>query len=118
MRVVFYVLNKVDKLDEILSEFVNRGIRGATVLESAGMASLLNEKHDEGDMPFLGSLRFFLNPEKEKSNVLFTVIRDEQLPAVVEAIESAVGDLSEKNKGILFSFPVDFIKGISNADPA
>jgi hypothetical protein len=112
MRLLFYVLNKTEKLDAILSEFVNRNINGATVIQSMGMARILSRKHDEDDMPFLGSLRKFLNPEREKSNLLFAVIRDDQLDEAVDAIEKIVGDLSKKDNGVVFSLPIDYTKGI------
>ena len=112
MRLLFYVLNKTDKLDEILSEFVRRDINGATVIESMGMARILSHKHDDDDLPFLASLRSFLNPEREKNNLIFAVIRDEQLKEAVSIIEEIVGDLSKKNNGIVFSLPLDYVKGI------
>lgn len=113
MRLLFYVLNKTEKLDAILTEFARKNI-GGTVLESMGMARLLSSKHDEDEIPFLGSLRKFLNPEREKNNVIFAIIRDDQLTEAVSVIEEIVGDLNEKNNGVVFSLPIDFTKGIMN----
>jgi len=76
------------------------------------MARLLSHKHDEDEIPFLGSLRTFLNPEREKSKTIFTVIREDQLQEAVDAIESVVGDLSCRDAGVIFSVPIDFTKGI------
>lgn len=112
MKVLFLVLNKTEKLDELLMEFVKRNINGATVVDSAGMARILCNKHDNDEIPFLGSIRAFLYPEREKSNLILTVIEDNQLEGTVEAIESVVGDLSKKDTGIVFSVPIDFVKGI------
>ena len=112
MKLLFYVLNKTEKLDAVLTEFARRNINGATVIDSAGMARLLSHKHDEDEIPFLGSVRAFLNPEREKSNVIFTVIQDNQLSDAISAIEHVVGDLSTKNNGVAFSVPIDFTKGI------
>jgi len=113
MRLLFFVLNKTEKLDDVLIEFAHRNISGATVLESAGMARLLSNKHDEGEIPFLSSITAFLNPEREKSNVIFTVIKDSQLSEAINAIEHVVGNLSENDTGIVFSLPIDYTKGIS-----
>lgn len=112
LKLLFFVLNKTEKLDDVLTEFSRRNIKGATVLESAGMARLLSHKHDEDEIPFLGSLRTFLNPEREKSKTIFTVIREDQLEEAVSAIESVVGDLSCRDAGVIFSVPIDFTKGI------
>lgn len=112
MKLLFFVLNRTDKLDEVLTEFARRNINGATVLDSMGMARLLSDKHDDAEIPFLGSLRAFLNPEREKSNLIFTAIQDSQLSEAVSAIEHVVGDLSGKDTGVVFSVPIDFAKGI------
>lgn len=112
MRLLFFVLNKIDKLDDVLSEFARNNIGGATVIESVGMARVLNNSHNEEDIPVLASLRQYLNPEREKNYVIFTVIKDNQLDQVVQIIESVVGDLSNKDTGIVFSLPVDYVKGI------
>ena len=112
MRLLFYVLNKTEKLDHILTEFAKHNICGATVIESMGMARLLSQHHDEDDIPFLGSLRKFLNPEREKGNVIFAIINDEQLTQAVNIIEEIVGNLDKKDNGIVFSLPIDYVKGI------
>jgi nitrogen regulatory protein PII len=112
MKVLFFVLNKPEKLDDVLVEFVNRNINGATVIDSAGMARILCHKHDNDEIPFLGSIRAYLYPEREKSNLIITVIEDHQLDGAIEAIELVVGDLSKKDTGIVFSVPIDFVKGI------
>jgi nitrogen regulatory protein PII len=114
MKLLFFVLNRPEKLDEVLTEFAHRNINGATVLDATGMARILSNKHDENEIPFLSSLRVFLNPEREKSNIILTAIRKDQLEEAVEAIESVVGSLSCKDTGVVFSVPIDFAKGICN----
>jgi len=112
MKLLFFILNKTEKLDAVLTEFARINISGATVLESMGMARLLSHEHDEDEIPFLGSLRAFLNPEREKSKIILAVIQEWQLPEAIKAIESVIGDLSLKDNGIAFSVPIDFTKGI------
>jgi hypothetical protein len=112
MKLLFFVLNKTDQLDAVLTEFANRSIGGATILDSMGMARLLSQEHNEDEIPFLGTLRTFLNPARQKSNLILTVLSDERVAEAVDAIESVVGDLSEKDTGIVFSLPIDFAKGL------
>lgn len=111
MKLLFLVLNKTEKRDEILTEFARREISGATVIESMGMARLLTQKEGAEETPFLASLRKYLNPEGERNLVIFTVIKDDQLNDAVDAIEFVVGDLSIGDTGVLFSVPIDFSKG-------
>lgn len=112
MRLLFLVLNKTEKLDAVLAEFARNNICGATVLESTGMARVLGDSYSEEDIPLLASLRSFLNPARKGNNVVFAVVNDNQLNNAIKAIESVVGDLSEKDTGIVFSMPIDFVKGI------
>ena len=114
MKLLVFVLNKTEKLDEVLMELAKRNIKGATIIDSKGMARMLCNNHDEDEIPFLGSVKAFLNPEKEKSNVVLIVIEDEQLKEGISAIEFVVGDLSNKDVGIVFSLPIDFVKGLYN----
>ena len=110
MKLLVFVLNKHEKLDELMTEFVHVGINGATILESRGMAKVLRE-HDEEDIPFLGSLRGLLNPQRAKSDTILTVLRDDQMQIAVETIERVAGCLDTENSGILFSIPLDYVKG-------
>lgn len=112
MKLLFLVLNKTEKLDEVLTGFAKNGIKGATIIDSMGMARLLSDKHDDNDISFLSSLRVFLSPERERNNIILTVIQDSQLETAIKSIETVIGDLSEKDTGVVFSVPVDFAKGI------
>lgn len=113
MKLLVFVLSETERLDAILTAFAAANISGATVLESVGMARFLSRKHDEDEIPILGSLRTFLNPDiVAQGNVIFMVIEDEQVSEAVNAIESSVCDLNEKDSGIVFTIPVDFTKGI------
>lgn len=112
MKLFFFILNKTEKLDAVLTELARIDISGATILESMGMARLLSHEHDEGEIPFLGSLRAFLNPEREKSKIILAVIQERKIPEAVSAIESVVGDLSLEDTGVVFSVPIDFTKGL------
>jgi len=112
MRLFCYILNQTDYLDAILTEFAHNEIKGATIIESNGMARVLSHSHDEEELPFLASLKKLLSPDTDSNNIILTVIKDEQLPLAVEIIEKIVGNLDDQNKGIVFSFPLDFTKGI------
>ena len=111
MKLLVFVLNKVEYLDELLEAFAAEKIGGATIFHSLGMAHELYHAGHEEDS-FLGSLRAFLDPDREESRTIFTVVEDDQVEKTVGVIESIVGDLSRPDTGIVFTLPVDFIKGI------
>lgn len=110
MKLLVLVLNQVSALEPLLERFSKDGIRGATILNSNGMARALSER---GGNAFLGSLRAVLSPDDTENRTLFAVLPEEQIAVALAAIEHVVGDLTKPNTGILFTVPVDFTKGIS-----
>ena len=54
MQLLFFVLNRSEMLDDILTSFADHDIHGATILDSKGMVHLLASHSDEGEVPFFG----------------------------------------------------------------
>lgn len=115
MRLVVFVLNKTELLEPLLAEFLQAGISGATILQSTGMARALTQ-YEGNDIPFIGSIRALLNPERSKNQTILFVIKDEQLEAAVATIEKVVGNICNKDTGIIFSVPIDFAKGLPHLE--
>jgi hypothetical protein len=114
MKLFYFVLNDTEKLDAILTGFIDKGIKDATIIESKGMLRLLNCTHCGEDIPFLHTVRMFVKPEWKTSNLILTTLRDEQVPLAIEAIENCIGDLNNKDTGVVFTVPIDFVKGFHN----
>ncbi|WP_458863608.1 P-II family nitrogen regulator [Acidaminobacterium chupaoyuni] len=111
MKLMVLILNRVELLDDLLEKFMKEGISGATILQSRGMAHQLFSNASE-DPGFLGSLKALLDPEREENLTILTVVKDEMVAHAVEVIEDVVGDLKRPDTGIVFTVPVDFMKGI------
>lgn len=111
MKCMFIVLNNTEKLDELLSVLADNGIKGATVLESTGMAHKLLS--DDYTTRFLGSLRNVLNSDRETNNTIFMVLSDEQVLLARAAVKKVLKDLSKPDTGIMFTVPVDFVEGVN-----
>lgn len=108
MKLLVYVMNQTELLDEFLHLLKEKGIKGATILNSTGMARKLIQNDD---MEFIGSLKtLFENPRKE-SNVILMALKNEQVEVVYNVIDTVCGDLSKPNSGIVFTLPIDEIKG-------
>ncbi len=104
------VLNNVDLLEPILKGFINAGIKGATIIDSTGMARVLNEC-DTSDIPIFGTIKMFLNENRPYNKTLFVVLDKEQVDTAIGVIKNVAGDLLKPNVGILFTIPVDYIEG-------
>lgn len=110
MKLLVFVLNRTEKLEPVLNALEHAGLRGATVIQSRGMAMTL-EKYFDGS--FLGSLRAMMEPDREENCTVFMVLKDEQVGEAVATVEKAAGSFNAPNSGIAFTLPVDFVKGIS-----
>jgi hypothetical protein len=111
MKLFVLVLNKTERLEDLLAEFMRMGISGATVLSSTGMARVLMG-HSEDDLPLIGSLKTVLYPDRAKNNTIFVALRDDQLDCAVSAVERVVGDINQKDTGVIFTVPITFTKGL------
>lgn len=113
MKLLIYVLTKNELLSKLLHEFAENKIIGATIVNSTGMAQQLFNNDDLG---ILGSIRNILDPKRDESKTIYMVLKDEEVKIVLEIIEKIVGDLDEPDNGILFTVPIDYIKGLKKHD--
>ncbi len=111
MQVVVIVLNKLECLEELLEKFGESGIRGATILESRGMAHSLSEF---SELRFMASLRLLLDPEHQESKTIFAVVEDSQIKTVSEIVNDVTGGLQNDDTGIMFALPVSYTEGFGD----
>ncbi len=112
MKLLVLVLNKTECLGAILSELMNAGLKGATVIDSQGMLRVIS--HDTVEPPpIFGSLRKYLTPSHEISKTIFIVLPDEKIDTARTVINKVTGGLSKPDTGIMFALPIDFVEGIN-----
>lgn len=104
MKLLLIVLNKTEKLDELLEELIERGIKGATIFNSIGMARELGKNIE--NYPIFGTLRYLHDSDREESKTIFMVIKDEQVEIVKNILTEVVGDLSQPDTAVMFTLPV------------
>lgn len=112
MQMLIMVLNNVSHLEHILTEFENSGIHGATIIDSTGMAKVMNHTKPN-ELPIFGSLRMLMNEQRPFNKTIFTVLKDEKVQTAISCIKNVVGDLSRPDVGIVFTVPVSFWEGIN-----
>ncbi|RDU23742.1 hypothetical protein [Anaerosacchariphilus polymeriproducens] len=116
MKLLYFVLSQPDKLDDILTEFIKQNIKDATIIDSVGMVRLLNSRYDEDELPFLGAVRAFMKPEWKKNKLILVVLEDEKVKNAIDAIENVIGNLAQNDTGVVFTVPIDFMKGFYKED--
>lgn len=109
MQVFMFVLNRTEHLEHLLQTFTERGLRGATVLDSKGMARIL---HSEEEMPLFYGLRSMVAPERRSSKTIFMVLKDEQVEIARQAVNDVTGGLDTPDSGIMFAMPLTFVEGL------
>lgn len=111
MLVVVIVLNDLSYMDDILEVFVRLGVRGATIVDSYGMAKGLRESE---------TLNYLMKgpidravPEKAlESKTIFSVIEKVQAEFVIKTIDNLLKDSKSESAGFIFSLPVYSINPI------
>lgn len=107
MKVLVLILNKVEKLEEVLEGFIEIGVTGATVIDSVGMGHILSE-----EVPIFAGLRFMFTGAKPHNKIIFSVIKKDKEEAVVKLLQKILGDLNKPGTGIVFTLPVDRVEGL------
>jgi len=110
MQFLLLVLNKVEVLDTLLEKLMEKGVCGATILNSTGMVRELAKNNE--DFPIFGALRAFINPERKESKTIFMVLREDKVEEVKNIIRQEVGDLSRPDSAVLFTLPVLSAEGV------
>ena len=112
MYLLIDVLEQTEHLPGILEAFVKIGVTGTTVLDSVGMGRILVES---GSGVSVGeAIAGVLEKGKPTNKTVFAVIRDkETLDKAIDVIRGYCGDLNDPGKGILFTFPLEFVDGLA-----
>lgn len=105
-KLLFVILNRPERLQDLMLVFVELGLKGATVLESQGMGKILSQ-----DVPIFAELKGLLTGARPQNKTIMILLGDEMIPLVVEAFEEAVGPLNVPGNGVIFALPVEQIYG-------
>lgn len=116
MEILFFILNDVDKLDKLLITLSERGLKGATIITSAGMAKSIYDSNlaNKSENIIINSLKILLNNNSDENKTIFTIVNEKQKQIFKEVVDEVIGPLTKKNTGIMFTIPVNSVYGIEN----
>jgi nitrogen regulatory protein PII len=113
VKLILFVLNDPEKIQDVLSAWKEVGVSGATVLFSTGMGRIHLSGALRDDLPLMPSLSDFYIHDEKLSRTIFTVLDDESLvEKIIRATEKVVGDLDNPDTGILMVLPVESVHGL------
>ena len=108
MQLLIAVINQEEKLEDVLSGFLEIGITGATVINSEGMGRLLAS--DASPAKIGTSLARRTRP---RNQTLFSVIEDDaKVDAALGLLQEVCGSLGEPGTGIAFTLPITRVVGL------
>src|SRR5690554_858518 len=108
MYVLFIVLNKIDYLDDVLAKLVKVGVRGATILDSKGMAGAIVHGEME-NIPLFGAFKMFLDGAHPYNNTIFTVLNQDLLEEATCSVQEVLKDIPHPGAGFMFTVKADNI---------
>ena len=111
------MVNDPEKLDEILSGYLEIGITGATIINSEGMGRVLSH-----DIPIFAGLQTLITRSRPQNRTIFSVVEEEKVEQALALLQEVCGDLSAPATGIAFTLPLDRVVGLApelggDADP-
>ncbi|GHT77882.1 hypothetical protein FACS1894130_03520 [Spirochaetia bacterium] len=110
MKLLVFVLNREEFLEEVMEAYLEAGVTGATILDSEGMGRFLTY-----EVPLFAGFKDFMKGNKPYNKTILSVIQDEEIiPQLRSLIEETVGPLSNPGTGIMFTLPVDWAAGLYN----
>lgn len=109
MQILFIVLNDLSFMDKILAKFLELKVRGATLIDSQGMAAAIMQNEGMTNL-FSGPFSRSLENDQKESKTIFTVIpEDEKVQEVVREIQSIFEHSKKQVIGFMFTMPVSGI---------
>jgi nitrogen regulatory protein PII len=109
MKLLVFIVNDENYLEEILEAYVEAGISRATILDSEGMGRFLSY-----EIPLFAGFKDFMKGNKPYNKTILSVIEDEaMLDQLVPLVEKTIGSLEQPGTGLMFTLPVDWARGIS-----
>ncbi len=108
MLLLVAVINHVEQVDDILAGFVELGITGATIVNSAGMGHVLSR-----DVPIVAGLRSWTTRSRPGNQVMFSVVDEKKVDEAIALIQEVCGSLNTPGAGIVFTVPLDRVVGLA-----
>lgn len=108
MKLLVFILNQEEFLEEILEAFLELNIGGATIIDSVGMGSILAQ-----DIPIFAGFKSLLQGSKTGNKTILAVLKEDLVTEAIKAIEQIVGPLDEPGNGLAITLEVDRLYGRS-----
>jgi nitrogen regulatory protein P-II 1 len=107
VQLLIAVINQEERMEEILSGFLEIGITGATLINTEGMGRLL-----ASEIPIFAGLEALAGRTRPRNQTLFSVIDDDKVDGALALLQEVCGDFSQPATGIVVTLPVNRVLGL------
>jgi nitrogen regulatory protein P-II 1 len=107
VQLLIAVINQEERIEEILSGFLEIGITGATLINTEGMGRLL-----ASEVPIFAGLQALAGRTRPRNQTLFSVLDDDKVDAALALLQEVCGDFSRPATGIVVTLPVNRVLGL------
>ena len=108
MKLLVFVLNNEEFLEEVLEAYVEAGVTGATILDSEVMGRFLAY-----EVSLFAAFKEFMKGNKPYNKTILSVVKDMQtVDRVRKLVDPLIGGLDNGGTGIMFTVPVDWVSGL------
>lgn len=109
MTLLVFICNQPDKLEELLEGFLEVGVTGATVLDTVGMGQILST-----EVPiFAGFRSLFRGASTVNKTILSVIDQPSKVRAALDIINEIFGGLDQPGSGIVFTVPIENVRGLA-----
>ena len=96
------------QVEEILTGFLELGIRGATVVDGRGMGQILST-----DVPIFAGFRNLFPGGSSGTYVILSVVEEGRIEDATALVNEVCEDLEKAGAGFVFSVPVNHVRGFA-----
>ena len=104
-KLLIVVLTDLKFYDDIIQLYIERGIQGATVLDSTGIQNQLM------NIPLFSSFLDFLGEHSDSNKTILAVVPEDEIATLVNGIEEFVGDLDNHTGAMVMAVDLFYQKG-------
>lgn len=112
MKLLVFVLNNEELLEEVMEAYVEAGITGSTILDSEGMGRFLSY-----EVPLFAKFKDFMEGNRPYNKTILSVVKNDKIVQKAKTlVDEVVGGLESRGAGIMFTLPVDWVAGFLDTD--
>ena len=108
MELLVCIVKSHHHVEDILTGFLDVGIRGATVLDARGMGQVITTS-----IPIFAGFKSMFAAGGASTYMIFSVLEEEMVPKAIGVIEEVAGNFDKPGTGFLFTAPVSRVRGMA-----